>query len=95
MQAASQSQFSSAETSSFFVRSGFRGSDCWPLDFSVPDCFFCAMAALSYASDGPIHTIHGSIDRLNEFRPDVLELAWTVRKGRAARESKLSVASDL
>jgi hypothetical protein len=54
------------------------GRDC-----SVPDCFLRPMSALSRVSDGPIFTLHGSIDRFKELR-----LLWLKDRRRAIRLRK-------
>jgi len=55
------------------------GRDC-----SVADCFLRPMSALSRASDGPIFTLHGSIDRFKELR-----LLWLKKLKDRRRAKKL------
>jgi len=73
-------------------------SDLAPLperDCTVPDCLLRPMTAPSRASDGPKRAMHGTIDRSNKLRPDVLEFGLTDGKDCSANDSNLSVPSGL
>jgi len=60
-------------------------------DRTVPDCLLRPMTALSRASDGAKRAMHGTIDRSNKSRPDVLEFGLTDGKDCSSNDSNLSV----
>src|SRR5208337_4992633 len=65
------------------------GRDC-----SVSDRFFRAMTGLSRASDEPIHTLHGSIDRFNELRLLWLKKFTDRPRAKKLRESRTMPTLD-